>query len=271
MEAENYYVRNLETGKLNIYTSKVFYDGLTGDHKKTFKDFCLWSRNQECWISKGKAVHCHYLKSRLKELGFVDKGETGEKISFAEQVQRDQERAEQRVERSEARAEKAGEKSEQLYNKAKQMASVIPFGQPVLVGHYSEKSDRNYRERIHNTFGKAFEEQDKEKHYRQKAETARETAEGMKYSNPEYLANRIKECQKHLRILERRLKGKLYPNSPEREIGEKEKQFYTGRIAEETEKLTFFTEKMKAINPNWELTISSKKTKGKKNSSGLGT
>jgi Domain of unknown function (DUF3560) len=30
------------------------------------------------------------------------------------------------------------------------MASVIPFGQPILVGHYSEKSDRRHRSRIHS-------------------------------------------------------------------------------------------------------------------------
>ena len=36
------------------------------------------------------------------------------------------------------------------------MASVIPFGQPILVGHHSETRDRNYRNRIHNKFSKSF-------------------------------------------------------------------------------------------------------------------
>ena len=49
------------------------------------------------------------------------------------------------------------------------MADVIPFGQPILVGHHSEGRDRRYRERIHNTFGKAFATMDKADHYERKA------------------------------------------------------------------------------------------------------
>ncbi|WP_232431335.1 DUF3560 domain-containing protein [Cupriavidus sp. UYPR2.512] len=37
------------------------------------------------------------------------------------------------------------------------MASVIPFGQPILTGHHSEGRDRRYRARVHATFGRAFE------------------------------------------------------------------------------------------------------------------
>lgn len=51
------------------------------------------------------------------------------------------------------------------------MADCIPFGQPILVGHHSEHRDRNFRKKIHNTFGKSFEAQDKAKHYEQKAAT----------------------------------------------------------------------------------------------------
>ena len=37
---------------------------------------------------------------------------------------------------------------------ADRMASVIPFGQPILVGHYSEKSDRRDRSRMHSQMDK---------------------------------------------------------------------------------------------------------------------
>ena len=43
------------------------------------------------------------------------------------------------------------------------MSRVIPFGQPILVGHHSEKSDRAYRGRITNKFQKSFEESEKAK------------------------------------------------------------------------------------------------------------
>ncbi|MEM8500901.1 MAG: DUF3560 domain-containing protein [Pseudomonadota bacterium] len=67
------------------------------------------------------------------------------------------------------RAEKARAESQTTYNRAKDMASVIPFGQPILVGHHSEQRDRRYRDKIHTTFGKAFELDSKADHYQQKA------------------------------------------------------------------------------------------------------
>ena len=78
-------------------------------------------------------------------------------------------RIEAKRERYEARASKAQGESRALYGRARGMAEVIPFGQPILVGHHSENRDRNYRNRIHNTFGKAFAAQDKAEHYAQKA------------------------------------------------------------------------------------------------------
>ncbi len=54
--------------------------------------------------------------------------------------------------------------------KAEDMAAVIPLGQPIHVGHYSEKSDRRYRERIDQTFGKAVTLDDKADYYAKKAE-----------------------------------------------------------------------------------------------------
>lgn len=61
-----------------------------------------------------------------------------------------------RRDRLEARADRARSASHMTYTRAEVMASAIPFGQPVLRGHHSERRDRNYRARIHNTFGKAF-------------------------------------------------------------------------------------------------------------------
>ncbi|MEE8059026.1 MAG: DUF3560 domain-containing protein [Pseudomonadales bacterium] len=48
----------------------------------------------------------------------------------------------------------ARQESQTVYKRAKDMAPVIPFGQPILVGHHSEHRDRRYRDRIHNTFVK---------------------------------------------------------------------------------------------------------------------
>lgn len=72
-------------------------------------------------------------------------------------------------ERFEALAVSASAASNSAHAQAVKMASVIPFGQPVLVGHHSERSDRGYRSKIHTAFGKAFALDDKAAHYAQKA------------------------------------------------------------------------------------------------------
>jgi Domain of unknown function (DUF3560) len=61
-----------------------------------------------------------------------------------------------RRERLLARAQRMTAESSAAYKHAQAMASAIPFGQPILVGHHSERRDRRYRERIHRTYGKAF-------------------------------------------------------------------------------------------------------------------
>ena len=83
---------------------------------------------------------------------------------------RDQ-RIEAKRDRLEDCADRAQGNAHTLHSQAKDMASVIPFGQPILIGHHSEQRDRNYRGRIHSKFGKAFAEQDKAEHLRSKAKT----------------------------------------------------------------------------------------------------
>ena len=78
-------------------------------------------------------------------------------------------RQEDRKDRLLDRAERAVADSDSTYAQAKDMANVIPFGQPILIGHHSEQRDRNYRDRIHTKFGKAFALQDKAEHYQRKA------------------------------------------------------------------------------------------------------
>ena len=64
-------------------------------------------------------------------------------------------------------------KADQRLGTARSMASVIPFGQPILVGHHSEGRDRRYRARIDNNFRKAFEEKTRADELRRRAESIR--------------------------------------------------------------------------------------------------
>jgi len=101
--------------------------------------------------------------------------------------------------RYEERAANAEYASQETYRQARRMGDAIPFGQPILVGHHSEGRDRNYRAKIHNTYGKAFELQDKAEYYAQKA--ARIGTGGISSDDPEAIQKlrdeltNLGECQ----------------------------------------------------------------------------
>ncbi|MBB1642784.1 DUF3560 domain-containing protein [Sphingobacterium sp. UME9] len=240
MEKSPHYIINQETGKLNIYSEKEFFEALPAEQKDTVKRYCLWSGSKTCWISKAKSENAGYLRRQLESMGFIYKETIGEKLSFVQQIQREKEKSESRAERALARAAKSDERSEQLYGQAKSMAGQIPFGQPILIGHHSEKADRNFRDKIHNKFGKAFEEMDKAEFYRKQAERAKKEALGKKFEDPFYLVIRIKECERDLKVCNRRLEGKFYAHSKPEPISEKEKLFYEERLIQIQEKLDFY-------------------------------
>jgi len=83
-----------------------------------------------------------------------------------------EEHIENRIERYHELAGKHETNSDNLSERARKMADCIPFGQPILVGHYSEGRDRRFRNKINNAFEKSFEEQKTADYYKQKAASA---------------------------------------------------------------------------------------------------
>ena len=69
----------------------------------------------------------------------------------------------------ETRAAQAQRQADTTHAQAQTMAQAIPFGQPILVGHHSERSDRRYRERVSRSYEKSFALQKKAEHYADKA------------------------------------------------------------------------------------------------------
>ena len=63
-------------------------------------------------------------------------------------------------------AEKADDQSDALYKRSHDATAGIPFGQPILVGHHSEKRHRRALERSDNAMRKSIEADGKAKHYR---------------------------------------------------------------------------------------------------------
>jgi hypothetical protein len=79
-------------------------------------------------------------------------------------------RIEGKRERFDDLAEKSRTQSAEKFNEAHDMASVIPFGQPILIGHHSEKRDRNYRARYCKKYDQSHELSNKADHYEQKSQ-----------------------------------------------------------------------------------------------------
>ena len=70
------------------------------------------------------------------------------------------ERRENRAARRREWAEKRAAKSEGAFKSASALADNIPLGQPILVGHHSEKRARRDQDRIHNGMRKGIEHND---------------------------------------------------------------------------------------------------------------
>lgn len=79
-----------------------------------------------------------------------------------------EERQEARKNYYEEMAAKKRQESSALYNSAHEMASVIPFGQPIA-SNSNRQRDINYRGKIDGTFRRSFEAQNTAEYYKQKA------------------------------------------------------------------------------------------------------
>jgi hypothetical protein len=124
---------------------------------------------------------------------------------FAEAEEDRNDRAADRAERFDAYASNAAGRSAAAYSTAKDRASRIPFGQPVLADHYSAKSDMRYRERIDAGFRRSFEEADRAAHWSGRATAAADYQRHRE--NPGRTLRRIEKLEADRRAYERALKG----------------------------------------------------------------
>ena len=82
------------------------------------------------------------------------------------------ERKEARIDRLESRAAKAQAESAASYNTARSIMDHIPTGQPILVGHHSEKRHRRDLDKIDRNMRKSVEADEKASYYAGRAEAA---------------------------------------------------------------------------------------------------
>lgn len=80
-----------------------------------------------------------------------------------------EQKQQRRQERYEALAEKAEKEAEAAHQAADRISSFIPFGQPILVGHHSERRHRRDLARIDKKMRQAIEASKKSDYYAQRA------------------------------------------------------------------------------------------------------
>ena len=81
-----------------------------------------------------------------------------------------EERRQNRKDRYEELADKNRQQSEEGYEAARDIGNRIPMGQPILVGHHSERGRRADLKRIDNNMQKSVEHSKKARCYEQKAQ-----------------------------------------------------------------------------------------------------
>ncbi|RXK81156.1 DUF3560 domain-containing protein [Filimonas effusa] len=82
-----------------------------------------------------------------------------------------EQRKQNRIDNAIEQSEKNTRLSVQQYNEADKIASFIPMGQPILIGHHSEKRHRRDLDRIHNLHGQSIKSTEKAAYYADKAKT----------------------------------------------------------------------------------------------------
>lgn len=103
------------------------------------------------------------------------------------------ERLEAKVEKRRVWAEKASARSEARFNTATTLADQIPLGQPILVGHHSEKRHRAHIDRMAANMSKACEESKLAEHHESKASGLEAQLDRCIFSDDENAVEAIRE------------------------------------------------------------------------------
>ncbi len=107
-----------------------------------------------------------------------------------------QEHARRKAEKYGNSANNAEKKSEQYFNTSHKMIEHIPFGQPILVGHHSERGHRALLNKSWNAMGKSVEFGEKAKEYENKSGYWDRKTEIINLSMPESIEYYAEELEK---------------------------------------------------------------------------
>ena len=216
---DNYFILNKETGKLELHFEKETYQALTDAQKKEIKSNFLWGRNSGCWISRAKWPNTGYAERCAASLGLENAGEAGERMSYAEQMERKAERAERRADRYEDRADAHEASAERLQKPISDMRGDIAFFTQPNINSAGGRAFTRRREKMFASFERGFDEFRKSEYWQGRAATARRTAEQKELKDRAFLDRRIRERESDIRKLQKSIQQ--YENELETAEGER--------------------------------------------------
>ena len=201
----DYFVRNLETGKLELHFDKATYTALSDAQKRDIKSSFLWGRNSGCWISRCKEPNLYYAIKTALAIGLQDAGTTGERMTFAEQMERKALRAERRAERYEDRADAAEKRGNELQAPIEHMHGDIAFFTQPNINTSAGRAFTKRRDRMWQAFERGFQELRKSEYWQDRAKTAHATADQKQLKDKGFVMRRIDERERDLRALRKRV------------------------------------------------------------------
>jgi hypothetical protein len=111
-----------------------------------------------------------------------------------------QERAKAKAERINGYASNAEKRSNEYYQASQEGRDFLSLGEPIKIGHHSEKRHRALIERNWNRMGKSIEESEKAEQYARRAEYWEDKANDINLSMPEsleYFEFKLEEAKRH--------------------------------------------------------------------------
>jgi hypothetical protein len=174
---------------------------------------------------------------------------SSERMSFGEVAEYKNTRKLAKSERYAGYAENAQGRAEAAHSRVQSICDRIPMGQPILVGHHSERSARADQKRIHNGMRKVCDEQSKAEYLARQSKSLERDAQAS-YSL-RFVGNRIEEKTAEIAKLKRYINGQYYsysepnPNA----VSEQYRIELLGRLAVEEEQMSYWISKRAAFGP----------------------
>ena len=197
----NYYILNKETGKIELHFDKDTYLSLPDDAKSKIKSNYLFSRYAGAWVSRSKWPNTSWAEKVAIEIGLTNAGAVGERLSFEDQMNAKQERAERRAERYDNYADNAAARGKALQAPIESMHGDIAFFTQPNINSSAGRAFTNKRNKMFAAWERGFDEFKKSDYFKERAETARQTAADCKKQPIDFCQRRIDECNASIRKL----------------------------------------------------------------------